>query len=403
MATTTWARTEEANIGLLNEKLKRQMYHKTFWSRFAGFTKLSGEGKDQRAIPSGMPIEIMRDFVKEGMDFMLMPMLLNLTGTGIYGDKQLEGNEELLDLYYNKVYINQIRNGIKLGGRMSQQRLKSLQIERERQPLLSEWLANWNEIQIARTFYEGWDAHISAATASGGIYINSGQKRCHPNFFTAGSGQSTYSATDATYEGTLDDDLTNLTDTASDYMSVELIEAMRVEVTKLKIKPMVTESGWEFWPWLIHSNQARQLRADSDWKAAQRDVGPRDLTNPIFRGNCGHYGNFVFFERLLGVFGANPAGTSSTVTFGATNPLSGLDTYPRKCSIIFGRGAISRGVAEDPFFEREAYDYNNVTGIGVGQIVGDARGEYNDSTSSPTAVINETSCIVATYSGNSFA
>ena len=227
MATTTWARTEEANIGLLNEDLKREMYNKTFWARFAGFTKLSGEGKDQRAMPSGQPIEIMRDFVKQGMDHMLVPLLRNLTGAGIYGDKQLEGNEELLDIYYNKVYINQVRNGVKLGGRVSQQRLKSLRIERERQPLLSDWLANWNEVQIARTFLEGWDSHINTATAAdGGLYLKSGQKRCHPNFFTAGSGQSTYSATDATYEGTLDDDLANLTDTASDYFTVELIEPL---------------------------------------------------------------------------------------------------------------------------------------------------------------------------------
>ena len=136
MATTTWARTEEANIGLLNEKLRREAHYKTFWSRFAGFTKLSGEGKDRQATPSGMPIEIMRDFVSQGMDHMLMPMLRNLTGAGIYGDKQLEGNEELMDIYYNKVYINQIRNGVKLGGRVSQQRLKSLRIEKERQPFL---------------------------------------------------------------------------------------------------------------------------------------------------------------------------------------------------------------------------------------------------------------------------
>ena len=106
---------------------------------------------------------------------------------------------------------------------------------------------------------------------------------------------------------------------------------------------------------------------------------------------------------MLGVFGGEPNAGAGTVAFGATNPLSGVDTYARKCSIIFGKHAISRGLADDPFFERDSQDYSNIKGVGVGQIVGDARGEYNDSTSSPAAVINQSSAVVATYSDNAFA
>ena len=399
MAATQWARTEEANIGLLNTKLRRQAHYKTFWSRFAGYSKVTGEGKDRDVIPSGMPIEIMRDFVQDGMDFMLVPMLLNLTGAGTYGDNQLEGNEEAQNIYYNKVYINQIRHGVRINGRVSTQRLKALKPERKAQGQLSDWMANWNEVAIARAFYQGWNQHIFATTANGGFYINSGQKRCHPNFFTADAGQATYSATDATYEGTLDDALTNLTATASDYFSVDLIEAMRVEVMKLKIEPMTTKEGVDFWIWLLHPNQARQLRQDTQWQAAHQNGALQlGIKNPVFAGSLGYYGGFCFYERLLGVFGAEPAGTSSAVTFGATNPLSALDTYARKASIIFGKGAISRGVANDAFFERDNYDYGNATGVAVGAILGDSRGEFYDSTSSVTAVINNSSAIVASYS-----
>jgi len=286
---------------------------------------------------------------------------------------------------------------------MSRQRLKALQIEKQKQPLLSNWAAQWNEVALARTFYEGWSPHITAATTSGGLYIGSGQKRVHPNFFTAGSGQVTYSATDATFESSVDTALTNLTDTSTDYFSTDLLEAMRVEVIKLKIKPMVTENGMEFWPMLIHPNQARQLRADSDWQGVNQRawVANEAKNNPIFSGAIGSYAGFVLYERMLGVFGASPSGTG-TVTFGATNPLSAPDTYARKCAIIFGAGAISRGVAEDLSFERETDDYGNVLGIGAGMIVGDSRGEYYDSTTSVTGVINQTSAIVATYSDNSF-
>jgi hypothetical protein len=404
---TTWGRTEEAHIGLLNTKLRQEMYNKTFWSRFAGFSEISGEGANRSVIPSGQPIEIYKDFVPEGMDNMLVPMLRNLTGAGIYGDKQLEGNEETQDLYYHKVYINQVRNGIRSGGRVSDLRVKKLQLEREKEPQLSNWLAEWNEWALAYAIYHGFSPHIMATTVNGGFYIGSGQKVPHPNFFCANSGQVTFSATDATYEGSIATALTNLTNTATDHFSVGLVEAMRVEVQKLKMKPMVLENGFEFFPWLIHPNQGRQLRTDTDWKGAHQNAyttsGIDPKKNPIFSGAIGHLGGFVFFERLLGVFGAYPSGAGGTVLFGATNPLSALDTYDVKCSVIMGRGMIARGVAQDPTFLREMRDFENIKAIGGGMIVGDARTDFVDSTSSKTAVINQTSCVVASYSGNSFA
>ena len=118
--------------------------------------------------------------------------------------------------------------------------------------------------------------------------------------------------------------------------------------------------------------------------------------NPLFTGAMGEYAGFVFYERLLGVMGATAS--ADTVTYGATNPLSAVDTNPKKCSIIFGSGAIQTGVAAKPFVKRGYYDYENIDGVSIGTICGDARGEYVDSTSSKTAIINQSSCIVATYS-----
>ena len=401
MALTQFARTEEANIGILNARLRQQLKEEIFWSRFAGYTEVKMDSMGRKEyMPSGQPIEILNDFVNEGMDFMLVPMLLELTGAGIYGDKQLEGNEEAQDLYYNKVYINQVRNGIRSGGKMSNQRVKTLNLLKAREPQLRRWLARVRDIQIAKTFYEGWSPHITATAANGGLYINSGAQRHHPNFFTAGSStvsQVTWNATDATYNSSIDAALDGLTDTSGDYLSIGVVEAMRVEVQKLNIKPMVTKDGYEFYPWVIHPNQGKQLRSDSDWKAAYQNAAKlMSKENPLFTGAMGEYAGFVFYERLLGVMGATAS--ADTVTYGATNPLSAVDTNPKKCSIIFGSGAIQTGVAAKPFVKRGYYDYENIDGVSIGTICGDARGEYVDSTSSKTAIINQSSCIVATYS-----
>ncbi len=402
MGQTTWARTEEANLGILNTKLRKELMKEIFLARFAGFTEVKVDKRTGRKEykPSGAGIEILKDFVNDGMDHMLVPMLRELRGTPTYGDNQLWGNEEELDLYYNKVYINQIRHAVASSGRASEQRVKALKIAREKEPMLRRWLARVRDYQLAKTFYEGWSPQITETTANGGLYINSGQKRPHPNFYTAGAGQVTWNADDATYEGLVEDALTAMTDTAANYFSTSLIEAMRVEVQKLGIKPLVTADGEEFIVWLIHPNQARQLRAENDWKNANNELRS---DNPLFKNALGKYAGFVFFERELSVFGANPDSATGTVTFGASNPLSAVDTYPRKCSIIFGAGAISTGVAMDAFIEPDDYDYKNQRGVSIGMITGDARGEFYDSTSGKSAVINQSSAIVASYSDNSFA
>lgn len=401
MADTTWARTEEANLGILNTKVRREIKDEIFWSKFAGETEVTIDkrtGKKEYT-PSGAGIEILKDFVSDGMDHMLIPMILELTNAPIYGDETLWGSEEALDLYYNKVYINQIRHAIKRKGRTSEQRVKALKLAKMYKSLLAHWYARIRDIQIAKTFYEGWGPQITTATASGGLYINSGQKRCHPNFFTAGAGQVTYNADDATYEGNVENAVTALTDTSSDYFSISLVEAMMAEVDKLGIQPLVTAAGTEYIPWVIHPNQARQLRGESDWKAANRRL---DDKNPELQNALGRYGSFVFFVRRLGVFGVEPNAGAGTVAFGSSNPLSAADTYNRKASIIFGKQAISSGVAADAFFEIDDYDYKNQAGVSINGIVGDSRGEFYDSTSSVSAVKNQSSCIVATYSSNSF-
>ncbi|MGR3218216.1 MAG: phage capsid family protein, partial [Candidatus Anammoxibacter sp.] len=312
---------------------------------------------------------------------------------------QLEKNEEEQDIYYLKTYINQLRNGVRTAGRMSQIRVRILQLMKEASPQLIRWMARARETQIVRAFLEGYSTHIMAAKVDGGLNIGSQQKICHPNFYAAGDGFVTWSATDSTYESSVDTAVGNVTDTASDHFTTTLVENMAVEVQTKNIKPMESINGYSFIPWLISPGQAKQLRAETDWKTANSRafIAGMAKDNPIFTRAMGEYGGFVFFERQLSVFGVDPSG-SGTVTFGASNPLSALDTFARKCSIIFGASAIATGQAEKSYLDVDDYDYKNQTGIAIGSIVGDARADFVDNTASKTAVINQSSIIVATYS-----
>lgn len=405
MPQTNWPRSEEWNVALQNERLRREMWKKLFFSRFVGFTSQNEtENGFNIKAPSGMPIEVLREFATEGSDHMLIPMILRIKGAGIYGDNQLKGNEERQNLYYQKAYINQIRNALKSGGRMSQQRMKKLDLIRRFRPQLEDWLAEWMEYNFLYTFHHGYSPHILATVPNGGINLTSGQKIPHPNFYAAGSGFVTWNATPATYEASVEDAVTGVTDTSSDYFSTTLLEDLRVRVQEKNIKPMVTQEGIQFYPMVVHPLQMKQIRAESDWKAAQRDwaSGMQGVKNPIFNGASGFYAGFVLYEREL-TMAVDPDNVAGTVAFGWPTAEFGeaaLSDHARKVAIIFGAGAIAHGDAMGPYIDEDDEDYKNLKGVAIGLIGGSARSEYKDNSTdgSNTAVINQSSITVCTYS-----
>lgn len=395
MAITTFARSEEANVVLLEEKLKRDAFYQLFFAPFLGQT--TEDKIDGSRVPSGAPIELLEAFAEEGGDSMLLPMLGRLSGVGVSGDAQLKGNEEAFALYYQKVYINQKRHGVKLGGRMSNQRVKKFDLMRKAEPLLADWLAQWIEYDILYTFYHGYSSHV-LGSAAGELNLTSGQKICHPNFYAAGSGFVTWNATASTYEGNVEDAVTGVTDTSTDYMSADLLEELRVACMEKKIAPIQTEYG-EYIPILLHPKQAKQLRKDSDYRNAMKDALRMDFKNPIFKGAMAPYAGFLPFERMM-VMGVEPNAGAGTVSFGSANPLSSLDTYARKAAIIFGKGAIATGMPLGPYYDPDDEDYKNMRGAGMGVIIGSARAEFKDNSTdgSNTLVKNTSSMIVVTYS-----
>lgn len=397
---TSFARGEEANVVLLREVLEREAWVALFFARFAGF--VTQDKVDGTKIPSGAPIEIDRSFAQEGSDSMLIPMLRRLTGTGVSGDAQLLGNEERMNIYYQMVYINQKRHGVKVGGRTSNQRVKKFKLIQKAQPLLSDWLAQWMEYSFIDTFFSGYSPHIRENTTTGGLYINSGAKILHPNWYNAGAGFATWSATAATYEGTVEDGVTGVTDTSTDHMSASLLETLRIQAMTKKIMPIDLGYGEPLWPMLIHPNQAKQLRQDTDYKAAAREALPRMKENPLFTGAMPPYAGIVPYERLF-TPGVEPNAGAGTVAVGATNPLSALDTYNVKGAILFGKSAVAHGWALGPYFDEEDEDYKNNKGVAVGLIAGSARADFKDNSTdgSNTAVINQSSMIVCTYSDGS--
>ncbi len=392
---TLIARTEEANIGLLQYQTEQEMFKQLFYTRWMAYVK-----KDpitEKDVPPVAPIVVKRDFAANGMDSLKVPMLRNLTGVATYGDRQLVGNTEAQRLMYANAYINARSHGVAPPAVMANQRVKRLELVAQAQPQLTDWLARDTEIQIARAVYEGWSENVTAATLSGGYAIT---KRQHPNIFTPDAGRVTWSGTTATYAASIHSAISGWSAQSNQIMSARALHEFRIACQKAEIQPIRME-GLEFRVLLIHPNQERQLFLDQEFRETMQHADVRDMRkNTLFSGLVNYFAGFCIFSREFSVFGVST--TASTTTWGATNPKSAVDTYNVKGAVCFGNNFLGMGWADGPTYEVEYNNFKRQKETAVLMLDGFMRNDFYDSSSSPTDVVNKSSAILLTDSPDSW-
>src|SRR3990167_7339781 len=102
-----------ANSSLIKKLYAKQLFKEARDELF--FDKFMGEG--ERSI-----IQTKTDLRKEKGDTINFGLGMDLSGTGVIGDNELEGNEEALVTYNDSVTIDQIRNAVRVQGRLEEQK-----------------------------------------------------------------------------------------------------------------------------------------------------------------------------------------------------------------------------------------------------------------------------------------
>ncbi len=394
---TVFTQDEIYAIGLMQQSVMYESYKYNFFSRFVSYVRddRSRSPADQ-PMPPVSPIVVKRDFSTQGQRELTVPMLRNLTDPEVYGDARLKGNVEKQSLIYARVYINQRRNGVAPPSGMSDQYVKPLKLYDKARMQLAQKLGRWTEINVARAFYEGYSYNVTAPTSVGGLGISKVQ---HPHIFAADSGKITWSANPTTYASNINAAVNNLlAGSPNDIMSANALRRFRTACNKLEI-PFIDVGGMAVRPLVMHENQFLQLTQDPDYISAQENANVRHaMKNPLFHGAAGIYAGFVIFVREFSVFGIST--TSSTVTWGADNPLQNVDTYPVKGAICFSHNALCGGWAGGPNFTFDEDDHQNYREVGVRVIDGFSRNDYKDNMTagSETVVVNKSSAILLTYS-----
>lgn len=295
--------------------LVQQAWAKATWEaglHKAFFEKFTGTGADSI-------IQIKEELKKDAGDAINIPLLMPLSGAGITGDDTLEGNEEALIYRDFTVSIDQLRNAVRLKGKMDEQKTQ-IDMRSDAKSALSDWLATKIDKMI-------FSALATDPTDSRVVY----------------GGTATAASALA----------------ATDKFTAALIgKAKRLAMADedTMVKP-VRINGADTYVLIIDQYQARDLMADEVWLDAQKYANVRGEKNPIFSGALGMYDGVVVHQcnRI-------PRDTSGSVAYSN--------------ALFLGAQAAVMAVGNEPEWNEDTFDYGNQVGFEFGRIFGIAKSKF---------------------------
>ncbi len=281
---------------------------KTFFNKFMG------------TAPTSI-VQVKEELQKEAGDKMTIPLLMPLSGAGVTGDNILEGNEEQLIYRDFSVTIDQLRNAVRLTGKMDEKKTQ-INMRQDAKTALAEWLATTIDDKI----------------------------------FTALSTNPTSDRTVYAGSATSESDIA-----AGDTFSTSIIgKAKRIATAKLteQVKP-VKVNGSDMYVMIVDQWQARDLQNDEKWINAQLHANIRGEKNPIFTGALGMYDGVIIHQnnRVLRTATGNGGGKVGHALFLGAQ------------AAVFAEGAA-------PFWEEDEFDYKNKVGFAIGRIFGIAKTQF---------------------------
>ena len=338
MAVTNYGVNANEAVKLWSRKLAREALKATYIQKFIG------EGDDS-------VIQMRNDTKKGPGDRVRVTLRMQLTGDGVQGDNNLEGNEEALTTYTDDFVINQLRHAVRNAGKMSQQRVP-FSVREEAMSGLRDW---WSD---------RWDTWFFNQIC--GYTVQSDTRYTGNNTVTAPSAGRKIFATGSADE-TVNADNTKI-------MTLSLIDKA-VEAAKVAtplIRP-ININGGKHYVMFLHPYQVTDLRTSTStgqWLDIQKAAmsGGKVGENPIFTGALGMYNGVVLHEAIR-------------VTQGVHSTTGAAQTSTRR-AVLCGAQAGVCGFGQGHSFKEyswneELFDYGNQLGVEAGCIGGLKKSIYN--------------------------
>jgi N4-gp56 family major capsid protein len=264
------------------------------------------------------------DLTKQKGDSITFGQLDKLNpATYIQGDSTLRGNETQVVPNDCAVTVDQYRHGILLAGKMNEQK-SAINMRKGARELLKIWLAEFRD-------YRYFTALCADVT----------------------SGRQTLCSADHATEGTLD---------STDVVTLAYLRKVKraAQNASPKIKP-IKYKGKNHFVIVLHTNQFRDLKADTEFASIFQNAAPKDYDNPLFTGaEFVHDGLIIYEHENIRV-----------TTTGAASAKVGH-------GLLLGQSALIEGIAKEAIWEEDdTIDYKNKVGFCTGTIHGVKRTLFN--------------------------
>jgi len=309
--------------------LREKAWAQQTWTMALKDTTISNYvGKD-----TGSIVQLDDTLKKEAGDQITFHLRAPLTGEGTTGDDVLEGNEEAMEYYDFSVTIDQIRHATRLKGKMAEKKT-SIKLRTEAKDALKDWFAEKIE-----TMY--FDA-LSADPSSHRIVLPNGV-----NSVSAITNANTMSCAVISKAKRKAKKRTTYTGTDGKVHILPKIRSIKV-------------NGKDTFILIITEEQARDLRNDPVWIAAQSQANVRSEDNPLFSGAEGIWDGVIIFTN-----------DNTQVT---PNGASGIAVGH---ALFLGAQAACFAVGSDPEWNEDEFDFGNKVAFETGQIFGIAKSVYD--------------------------
>lgn len=250
-----------------------------------------------------------KDLTNVKGDSVVFGLMMNLTGSGVEGNRQkLSGAEDTLNIYDFTVQTQLVRNAV---SRFEADDQKSqYDMLKEIKVVLKQWLSDWLDNKlISKLSYNPSNGEVLYASAAG----------------------------------------TQSSITANDKLTTTIISRAKRKAMMHapKVQPIKVD-GMDKYIMLVHPWAARDLKDDPKWLAAQQNANIRGSKNPIFTGALGEYDGVILYEYervQTGNIGASSANVCQ--------------------NLLLGKQAACFAVARPAKHIEQTDDYGNIAGNGI--------------------------------------
>ena len=250
-----------------------------------------------------------KDLTNVKGDSVVFGLMMNLTGSGVEGNRQkLSGSEDTLNIYDFTVQTQLVRNAVSRFEADDQK--TQYDMLKEIKVVLKQWLSDWLDNKlISKLSYNPSNGEVLYASAAG----------------------------------------TQSSITANDKLTTTIISRAKRKAMMHapKVQPIKID-GMDKYIMLVHPWAARDLKDDPKWLAAQQNANVRGSKNPIFTGALGEYDGVILYEYervQTGNIGASSANVCQ--------------------NLLLGKQAACFAVARPAKHIEQTDDYGNISGNGI--------------------------------------